>query len=82
VPGLSAVVWTEKGGPFPSDQFSHRQVITTATRASFGQEKPLDLFFGFFIANPSVQGLVGVLGKRGIVSLRHIDLGVLNALIE
>jgi hypothetical protein len=50
VPGLSAVVCTENGGPLPSDQFSHRQVITTAMRASFGQLKPLAFFFfGRFI---------------------------------
>src|SRR5476651_2698910 len=50
VPGLSEVVCTENGGPLPSDQFSHRQVITTAMRASFGQEKPLLFFLAFFIS--------------------------------
>src|SRR5579859_6279509 len=37
VPGFSDVVCTEKGGPLSPDQFSHRQVTTTAIRAPFGQ---------------------------------------------
>src|SRR4249919_3013350 len=82
VPGRRAVVCTEKGGPFPSDQFSHRHVITTTMRASFGQEKPLDFFFGFFIANPSTHGLVCIYRERGVVGLRHVDLGVSHVLVE
>jgi hypothetical protein len=34
------VVCTEKGGPLSPDQFSQRQVTTTAVRAPFGHAKP------------------------------------------
>src|SRR5262249_17871510 len=39
-PGFSAVVWTENGGPLPSDQVSRRHVTATATRAPPGHSKP------------------------------------------
>jgi hypothetical protein len=42
VPGLSAVVWTENGGPLSPDQFSRRQVTATAIRAPFGHAKLFD----------------------------------------
>src|SRR5258708_1259891 len=41
VPGLSAVVCTENGGPLSPDQFSNRQVTPIASRALLGQAKPL-----------------------------------------
>src|SRR5262245_61775034 len=40
VPGLSAVVCTENGGPLSPDQFSRRPVTAMASRALLGQVKP------------------------------------------
>src|SRR5450631_341980 len=94
VPGLSEVVCTENGGPLPSDQFSHRQVITTATRALLGQAKPLAFFeevfleiflAAFFLAffiSILVHGLIGFGGERSVVSLGHVDSGVLHVVVE
>src|SRR5262249_32918087 len=42
VPGLSAVVCTEKGGPLSPDQVSNRQVTATAIRARLGHVNPFD----------------------------------------
>src|SRR3954452_15295274 len=81
VPGLSDVVCTENGGPFPSDQFSSRHVTTTATRASLGQRKP-PLRVCCSISIGSGNGFVGSLGEARIEGLGDINLRVLHVLVE
>src|SRR5215510_5239385 len=68
VPGLSAVVCTENGGPLSPDQFSRRQVTATAIRAPLGHAKLLD--FSVMTNTSSIRCRTSP-GSRAALSLEH-----------